>query len=78
MFDALPAGFRVRVDPRPDVVIVVEPRSPVTRDVLADAVAAVWRARSGYTAGCELRTGARVMRTMPGTSTTATTNWVAR
>ena len=78
VFDALPAGFRVRVDPRPDVVIVVEPRSPLTRDVLADAVAAVWRARSGYAAGCELRTGARVMRTMPGTSTTATTDCVAR
>ena len=59
---------------RPDVVIELDPGIPVTREVLADAVAAVWNVRSGYGAG----TGPRVIRTMPGTSTTATTNCVAR
>ena len=35
----------------PDVVIELDPGIPVTREVLADAVAAVWNVRSGYSAG---------------------------
>ena len=73
-----PRGIRARVDPRPDVVIVLEPRSPVTRDVLADAVDRRVAGPERLHRRGELRTGSRVMRTMPGTSTTATTNCVAR
>jgi hypothetical protein len=66
-------------DGRPaDVVVELNPGIPVSRELLADAVAAVWRARSGHRTGCATCTGARVIRTMPGTSTTATTNCVAR
>jgi hypothetical protein len=68
---ALPAGAD------PDVVITLEPGRPVTRDVLADAVDLVWRERSGHPEGDD-RTGSRVTRTIPGTSTAATTNCVAK
>jgi hypothetical protein len=63
---------------RPNVVIELDPGIPVSREVLGDAVAAVWNVRSGYSTGCDAGTGTRVIRTMPGTSTTATTNCVAR
>ena len=65
------------MDPRPDVVIVSN-RAAVTRDVLADAVDLVWRARSGHPSDGDAGTGSRMTRTIPGTSTTATTNCVAR
>jgi hypothetical protein len=80
-------GRTVVVDAHPaapgpefDVVVTLEPDRPVTRDVLADAVGLVWRARSGHPGGGDddADAGARTTRTMEGTSAAATTNCVAR
>lgn len=72
VFDARPPARARR-----DVVVTFDAWAPLTRDGLADVVAAVWRARCGQD-GSDDGAGRRTMRRMPGTSRAATTDCVAR